>query len=249
MTARIAERLALEDELRSAVERQQLVLHYQPKVDLSSGRITGAEALVRWQHPEMGIRAPAQFIPVAEESGLIIAIGEWVLRAACAQNKAWQDAYLPPIRSFVRDVASNPNDAAIVRAVISLGHSLQLDVTAEGVETEAQVAWLRRHRCEQVQGYYFSRAVPAEEFEQMLQDRKSLPAAASGKAESSTLLILDDEADVITSLARLLRRDDYRILTAQTAAEAFELLALNDVQVIISDTFFQGDLCPKGISR
>ena len=248
---RAPEKTALERELLEAIDAGQFVLHYQPKVELSTGQIIGSEALLRWQHPQRGLLMPGQFLAVAEDSDVILDIGEWVLRAGCAQTAKWHDAGLPAIslsvnlsarqfrddalqqrvadvlrdtglrplsleleltekivmhdaahfverldalkvlgvkislddfgtgysnlsylkrfpldrlkvdQSFIRDVTNSPDDAAIVRAVISLGHSLGLDIVAEGVETEAQVEWLRRERCEQIQGYVFSRPVPA----------------------------------------------------------------------------------------
>lgn len=324
--ARAPEKIALERELLKAIEAGQFVLHYQPKVELSTGQIIGSEALLRWQHPQRGLLMPGQFLAVAEDSDVILDIGEWVLRAGCTQTANWHDAGLPAIslsvnlsarqfrddalqqrvadvlrdtglrppsleleltekivmhdaahfverldalkvlgvklslddfgtgysnlsylkrfpldrlkvdQSFIRDVTSSPDDAAIVRAVISLGHSLGLDIVAEGVETEAQVEWLRRERCEQIQGYVFSRPVPAAQFELLLRSRKGLPSrAATAPGEAKTLLIVDDEPAILASLVRLLRRDGYRILTAQSAKEALDLLALNVVQVIISD--------------
>jgi CheY-like chemotaxis protein len=137
-------------------------------------------------------------------------------------------------QSFIRDVTTSPDDAAIVRAIISMGHSLGLDLVAEGVETAAQLAWLQRERCDQIQGHYFSHPVPAPEFEQMLRERRSLPSRAGGP-QAKTLLIVDDETNVVASLVRLLRSDGYHILTAGSAEQAFDMLALNAVHVIISD--------------
>jgi diguanylate cyclase (GGDEF)-like protein/PAS domain S-box-containing protein len=258
MNAQAAESLKLEGLLRRALERQEFVLHYQPKVDIASGRITGVEALVRWQSAELGMVSPGRFIPLAERSGLIVPVGEWVLRTACAQAKAWQEQGLPPLlmsvnvsprqfreadladtvqraltdhrlepryleleitegmimqrtertialletlqrlgarlsiddfgtgysslaylkrfpvqrlkidQSFVRDVAADADDAAIVIAIIGLAKSLKMDVTAEGVETAEQLAFLTEHGCDEYQGYHFSRPVPAEEFTRLL---------------------------------------------------------------------------------
>ena len=258
MNAKISERLLLEGNLRRAIERGELSLHYQPRIDLRTGRITGAEALLRWQSGKAGLVPPDKFIPIAEESGLIVPIGEWVIRQVCAQNKAWQGRGLPPIcvsvnisarqfrqknlpqliatalgetrldprcleleltesmmmhnvelavgtlrelkamglelsiddfgtgysslsylkrfsvgrlkidQSFVRDIASDPDDAAITQAVISLGHSLGLKVTAEGVETEEQLAFLKGSGCDDAQGYYLGKPVPPSEFESLL---------------------------------------------------------------------------------
>jgi len=251
MNAKAFERFALETGLRKAVERNELLLHYQPEVDLTSGMVIGVEALVRWAHPDMGLISPMEFIPLAEESGLITSIGEWVLRTACAQNKAWQMgkntnirigvnlsasqfknhnllelianvleetglnadsleleltesilmehaetsintldqlnrmgvhlsiddfgtgyssfSYLKrfPIdtlkidRSFVHDINTDPDDAAIVKAVTTMAHSLNLKVVAEGVETKEQLATLKNLGCDIAQGYLISRPIPA----------------------------------------------------------------------------------------
>ncbi len=275
MNATAPERLALENSLRRALERGELTLHYQPQLDLSTGRIVGAEALARWQHPEWGMVPPATFIPLAEETGLIIPITEWVLRTACLQNKAWQMAGLPPIRisvnlsgrsfkqrdlasmvdrvfsetgllphhldleltesslmedveattvtlnrlngmgiqlsiddfgtgysslsylkrfplstlkidrSFVRDLANDQDDAAIVKAIIALAHSLCLRVVAEGVETEEQLAFLQAENCDEIQGYYLSRPLPADAFAQFLAKQASSHPKSSFKASAS----------------------------------------------------------------
>ena len=252
------ERLALESGLRRAVERDEFTLHYQPKVNIASGLITGMEALLRWQHPELGWVAPGQFIPIAEENGLIIPIGAWVLRTACMQNRAWQRqgvrrfpvavnlsprqfsgetllddvksaleasglapadleleitesmvmgnpeqavvllqqlkelgirvaiddfgigysslAYLKrfPIdsvkvdRSFVEDIPEDVNSMAIAQGVIAMAHNLRLKVVAEGVESEAQLGFLRGEGCDEIQGYYFCEARPASEISGMM---------------------------------------------------------------------------------
>ncbi|HZX33649.1 MAG TPA: EAL domain-containing protein [Rhodocyclaceae bacterium] len=326
MNARMLQRLELESGLRRALERQEFVLHYQPKVELMHGQVVGAEALIRWRHPSLGMVSPADFISLAEESGLIIPIGEWVIEAACRQLRAWQLAGLSDLKmsvnlsarqfqqddlvevltrvlrenelqaqylevevtesavmqdpertiailgrlkslglrislddfgtgysslsylkafpidtlkidqSFVRDITEDPEDMAIAFAVISLAHSLKHYVIAEGVETESQLNVLRRHRCDQVQGYFFSRPLPAEEFAQLVLSGKTLAVDKSpGMDIERTLLVVDDEENILSSLRRLLRRDGYRILVANSAAAAFEMLALNDVQVILSD--------------
>jgi EAL domain-containing protein (putative c-di-GMP-specific phosphodiesterase class I)/CheY-like chemotaxis protein len=326
MNAVTADRIELEGQLRIALATGQFVLHYQPIVELSSGQIVGAEALIRWQHPEHGLLSPARFLAVMEASDMSIPLGLWVLKTACAQAKAWQNADLPQLtvsvnlsehqfqdeflvqhvaesleqtqlearfleleltenivmqdadrfiaklnalkalgvklslddfgtgysslnylkrfpldqlkvdQSFIRDLTSNPDDAAIVRAVISIGNSMGLELVVEGVETEAQLGWLRRYRCEKIQGYYFSPPLTAAAFEQILRDRKCLPPdAASARIGTKTLLIVDDESNIASAVIRLLRREGYRILAAHSAAEAFELLALNAVQVIVSD--------------
>lgn len=326
MNARMREMFELETGLRRGIERQEFLLYYQPKAELTQGQCVGAEALIRWRHPTMGMVSPADFIPLAEETGLIIPIGKWVIETACKQLKRWQDdgfsdlvlsvnlsarqfqqeglvelvtralqdnglqaqhleleitesavmhdaqqaidilgrlkkvgvrislddfgtgysslSYLKrfPIdtlkidQSFVQDVTCDPDDAAITCAVISLAHSLKRKVIAEGVESEAQLAFLRRNRCDQIQGFYFSRPLPVDEFTQLLRDGKTLEIGHLELAEQGrTLLVVDDEENVLGALRRLLRRDGYRILTAGSAADAFELLAVNQVQVIVSD--------------
>ena len=256
------ERLALESGLRRGLDENQFLLHYQAKVDVRTGAITGMEALVRWQHPQLGMVPPGQFIPLAEESGLIVPLGKWVLRTACAQTVAWQrhgmtglrmsvnisarqfaDADLLediadalsetgmapelleleltesmvmrnperalavlesvkkmgvrlaiddfgvgysslahlkrfPIdtlkidRSFIRDLAQDPEDKAIVEAIIAMAKTLGLTVVAEGVETSEQQAFLSEHACDEMQGYYFSKPLPAEKFVQLLHAKK-----------------------------------------------------------------------------
>lgn len=323
---RVSERRAFEDRLRDALGDEEFVLHYQPKVALATGRIVGCEALVRWQHPELGLLPPDRFLPAIERGGLAIALSEWGLRCACAQLRAWQAAGLPSLcisvnlsseqfadaalvmrvqdalsehaldpgllefeltenivmhdpehfgeklrslkrlgvrlslddfgtgysslrylkrfpldrlkidQSFVADVTTNPDDAAIVRAVISLGHSLGLELVAEGVETEAQVGWLRRERCDEIQGFHFSPPVAAVEFERMLAAGRNLYAdPRPADSARTSLLIVDDEPNIVASLMRLLRSENYRVLTASNAAEALEILALHPVQVIVSD--------------
>ncbi len=326
MQTALDKRTALEAELRLAVTRQEFILYYQPQVEVDRGRIVSAEALIRWCHPSAGMISPDDFIPLAEETGLIIPIGAWVIETACRQLKSWQDEgftdlgiavnlsarqfqheaiadlvsrllrennlqaqyleleitesaamqdpqetidmlhrlaaigvrislddfgvgysslnYLKrfPIntmkidQSFVQDITSDANDAAIAFSVINLAHSLKHTVVAEGVETEAQLSLLRRHRCDRFQGYFFSRPVPADKFADLLRAGETLKIVEDNEEEQGrTLLIVDDEEYILTALKRLLRRDGYRILTANGAADAFRLLALNKVQVIVSD--------------
>ncbi|WP_025917195.1 EAL domain-containing protein [Herminiimonas sp. CN] len=272
MNQRALERLRIEGDLRLALERDEFLLHYQPQVDLHTGLIVGMEALIRWSHPTRGLVSPANFINLAEETGLIVPIGDWVMRTACRQNKAWQRAGHAPLRvavnlsaaqfaqhdlvqsitaaledaglepqyleielteslvmtdvartigvlqelktlgvhlsiddfgtgysslsylkrfpinvlkidqSFVRDITVNPDDAAIVASIISLAHSLRLDVIAEGVETEDQLAFLWRNGCDQIQGYYFSRPVPGEAAEKLLRQGENLLLCQSALA-------------------------------------------------------------------
>jgi diguanylate cyclase (GGDEF)-like protein len=252
MNAQGVERLAFEHSLKLALPQNELFLMYQPQMDMATGRIIGLEALLRWQHPEMGLVPPDKFISIAENSGLIVPIGEWALNTACSQARKWQNEGLPLVtvavngsavqfrhegfcelirrvlhetglaaqylelelteslllanaelmlsvvqelkaigvtlaiddfgtgysnftslrrfgisklkidRSFIRDVAANPDDAAIAAAIISMAKSLHLKVIAEGVETEAQMSFLRAHHCDEIQGYYFSKPLAAD---------------------------------------------------------------------------------------
>ena len=269
MNVRAVKLQAVEGSLRHALERQEFVLHYQPKINLETGAIAGAEALIRWLHPDRGLVPPAQFVPIAEDSGLILPIGQWILREACRQARAWLDAGLGPMpvavnistvefrsknflegirailletgleppfleleltesvlmqhpestasvlralksigvrlavddfgtgysslsylrrfpidvlkidQSFLHDIARpETKDAAIVSAVITMGKNLKHRVIVEGVETEEQVAFLRAHRCDEAQGFYFSPPVAPEQFAELLA-RATFPAFAT----------------------------------------------------------------------
>jgi diguanylate cyclase (GGDEF)-like protein/PAS domain S-box-containing protein len=265
MNERAAEWLQLEIDLRYAIQRNEFVLHYQPKADLGTGRVTGVEALLRWQRPDGRLVPPADFIPLLEESGLIVPAGAWILRAACAQIREWQQAALTPVpiavnlsakqflqhdicamvqgalrefdvaprlleleitesaamhdaeaatatlrdlkalgvsiaiddfgtgysslgylkrfpidslkidRSFVTDLPGNRGDASIAKAVITMAHALGLKVIAEGVENEAQREFLAANACDELQGYYFSRPLPAALCTQFLEADRQLP--------------------------------------------------------------------------
>jgi diguanylate cyclase (GGDEF)-like protein len=271
MNALAIERFAMEGALRRAIEREEFVLHYQPQVDIKSGRVIGVEALLRWNHPERGLVAPNEFIPLLEGNNLILPVGEWVLRTACAQSRAWLDAGLPPLRmavnlsarqfrqdnlvelidsilretgvspqqleleltegllmentsktsailgqlksrgvlvaiddfgtgysslsylkrfpidrlkidrSFVRDIITDSNDAAIAVAVISLGRSLGLSVIAEGVESEDQLEFLGVQKCDEYQGFHFSHPVPPEEIVGLFKPEKPFLAARAAE--------------------------------------------------------------------
>jgi diguanylate cyclase (GGDEF)-like protein/PAS domain S-box-containing protein len=328
MNVQVLARLDLELALRAALEGGQFALYYQPKLDLNTGRISGVEALLRWHRPAHGLVYPAEFVPVMEETGLVVRVGEWIVDEACRQLAAWNKQGLCELRvavnvssrqfvegdlegtmrralarhgvepgqleleltesalmsnaghtievlsrlkqlgikiaiddfgtgysslaylkrfpidklkidiAFVRDVVTNPDDAAIAQAIISMAHSLHMQVIAEGVESRAQMAYLRRHRCDEIQGFHFSRALPAAELAAMVEDNRAqpaLPADDDDHGNLQTLLVVDDDVNVLGSLHRLFRRDDYRVLTAASPAEAFELLALHRVQVILCD--------------
>ncbi len=262
LSAKNPELLTLEKSLRYALERNELRLYYQPRVNIATGEITSMEALLRWQHPEMGLVAPSVFIPLAEESGLIIPVGEWVLRTACSQNKTWQDAGFPPImiavnlslkqfrqpklveiiatvleqtgleprfleleimettaiedvdftrtvledlqqmgvyisiddfgtghsslsrlqllplhnlkidQSFIKDLTQDAKVAHIIKAIVTLGHSLGLKLTAEGVETQEQLEFLKSINCEEVQGFLFYRPLSAQKATEILENKR-----------------------------------------------------------------------------
>jgi diguanylate cyclase (GGDEF)-like protein len=261
LNANSLERLTLESSLRHALEHNEFRLHYQAKRDIASGKITGMEALLRWEHPDLGTVAPMQFIPVAEETGLIIPIGKWVLKTVCLQSIAWRKQGLPALsiavnlterqfrdeqlltdvasiltethmdprlleieltesllihhventlriltglkalgiriavddfgsgysslallqrfpldtikidRSFVRDIVGAREDTGLADAIIAMGKSLSLTVVAQGVETKEQADHLRAHACDELQGFYFKRPLPVDEFTQLLRDQ------------------------------------------------------------------------------
>ncbi len=267
MNAQARDAKVLESDLRLALVRQEFELHYQPKLCIDACEVVGAEALIRWRHPRRGMISPAEFIPIAESSDLMVPLGEWVLQAACEQARAWQDSGYPPLpvavnisarqfqdndfvgslkgilydtgleprwleleitegmmmddteqtierfqrihdlgveisiddfgtgysslaylkrfpvhrlkidRSFVRDLTTDTDDAAITEAVIKMGHSLKLKVIAEGVETEQQMAYLRSKGCDELQGFLFSPPLQAKEFVRWLTNWRGYHAA------------------------------------------------------------------------
>jgi EAL domain-containing protein (putative c-di-GMP-specific phosphodiesterase class I)/CheY-like chemotaxis protein len=315
----------LESALRKAIQQEEFVLHYQPKVALASGAVVGLEALLRWARPGCGLVPPALFIPVLEESGLIVAVGTWVIDEACRQIKEWQAGPVGPMQvsvniaasqlsvgdleaevaralaehdipaglleleltetslmvntertiaclhslrqrgmqvsiddfgtgysslaylrrfaidklkidiAFIRDVTSNPDDAAIVRAIITMAHSLNLAVIAEGVETPAQQNFLQRCCCDQIQGYLISRPLPAALAAQLMLQHKAQGQPAAAETAQQTLLIVDDDPFILELLATELDGEHYRVLQARSGAEAFAALAQNEVQVILCD--------------
>ena len=260
MNIKVMERMMLENSMRKALERDEFFLVYQPQVDARSGRITGVEALLRWNHPDMGLLTPDRFIYLAEETGFIVPLGEWVLMTACRQNRAWQKLGFPPLRvavnlsgkqfgqhrldemisailletglepewleleitesaimrnadqniailrslkekgislaiddfgtgysslsylkhfhitrlkidkTFVQDITTNPDDAAIAEIIIAMAQTLKLNVIAEGVETRAQLEFLSTHTCFEMQGYLFSRPLTTDKFVYLLRD-------------------------------------------------------------------------------
>ncbi|WP_313177069.1 EAL domain-containing protein [Massilia sp.] len=326
MNVQVLARLDLEVALRSALEGGQFVLHYQPKLELNTGRVTGVEALLRWHRPGHGLVYPAEFVPVLEETGMVVRIGDWIVDEACRQIAEWNEQGVREVRvavnvssrqfvegdlesvvraaierhgidpgmleleltesalmtnaertiavlqrlkalgiriaiddfgtgysslaylkrfpidklkidiAFVRDIVTNPDDAAIALAIISMAHSLHMQVIAEGVETRAQMAYLRRNRCDEIQGFHFSRALPAAQLAALVRKNRAAPdMPAADDSNVQTILVVDDEPDTLSALHRLFRRDNYRVLTASSPAEAFEALALYRVQVVMCD--------------
>jgi diguanylate cyclase (GGDEF)-like protein len=274
MTTTALQRMTLENDLRRALERNEFEVHYQPIVDAYTNTVVAAEALLRWRHPELGLLLPSEFIPIAEENGLIVPMGEWILQSSCLQNRAWQDAGLPRIRvsvnlssrqlkrtlaetvgralqisglearylsleltesvlvnyhregtealhalramglhlavddfgtgyssfsylkhfpldtlkidrSFIREIAIQPDDAAITTAIIAMGHALGLRVIAEGVETEAHLTLLQKQGCDEVQGYLIGRPVPPGKFVDHLTRKRSGPVTPGVRRQRS----------------------------------------------------------------
>ncbi|MEN9358180.1 MAG: hypothetical protein RL695_2351, partial [Pseudomonadota bacterium] len=325
MNANAMEAMKLERDLRHALENDEFVLFYQPKVSCANGQIVGFEALLRWKHATRGMVSPVEFIPLLEETGLIVPVGAWVLQTACRQARAWQTAGLGNLsvavnvsgkqmnptlcetvaqalhdsglspdyleleltesqlmrdaeniittlrrlketgvtisvddfgtgysslaylkrfpldslkvdRAFVQDITADSNDVSITRAIITLAHSFNLQVVAEGVETEGQLNLLIANQCDIIQGYYFSRPLPDHEITAMLRDGRSLSSHLL-RQETSThrnLLLVGGEAAASESLRAQLDPLHHVLHVATHAAQAFELLALHAIDIVIA---------------
>ena len=330
LTEALNDRLALGGHMRKALACDEFLLYYQPQVDAQDGSVVGLEALVRWDSPEFGFLLPSRFIPVAEDNGMILELGAWVLRTACRHLRTWIDSGLSGFKvsvnmsaaqmqrpSFVADVnrifnetGVNPamlqleltesvlmdnaersakqmqqlkktgvhialddfgvgysslsylrgfpidslkidqsvianitrdgKGAALVRAMISIGHHLGMRVVAEGVETAAQASYLRRSHCDELQGFYFSQALPASSVPELLRQRYQTQDEGAQAEPRRTLLVLDDEENILRALTRVFRRENYQVLAASTANQAFDLLATHAVQVVMSDQRMPG---------
>ncbi len=319
--------LKLEKDIHKAIDNNELEVYYQPQNSLVDGSISGVEALLRWNHPEFGMVSPFEFIPVAENSGEILRIGEWVTRTATQQMKDWLDSGIEPVKLsvnlsvrelrqpqlaeklktildevgfnphyleleitesmlmedqenviralhlisalgiqlsiddfgtgysslsylkslpvdqlkidkiFVQDMLSNHGNAIIACSVITLGHSLGLNVIAEGVEESEQLDFLRANRCDNMQGYLFSKPLPADQVTGILTRAERLPIAPDTKqsAEAATLLVVDNEPGILSAIGRVLSACGHDILTAASGEKGLDLIISNKVGVIISD--------------
>ena len=309
----------------NAIANNEFRLYYQPQINAHDGRVIGMEALLRWHSPALGMLVPERFMHVAEKLGVIVQIGDWVLRNAFRQARIWrdwgfddfeiavnvstlqllrpdfvmevleamQDAGIPQQmvvlevrqnalakdthlvhrtlaslhregvrltlddfgmgdsnldslvrfsvdkikidRSFVKGVPNSAREVAITCAIVAMGHQLGMKVIAHGVETDIQLGFLRRNHCDMFQGHLFGEPMSAEDAGSVLRRRYLRADAFAATKPDRTLLLLDDEENILRSLVRLFRRDGYRILAASSVNDAFELLATNDVQVILSD--------------
>jgi diguanylate cyclase (GGDEF)-like protein/PAS domain S-box-containing protein len=329
MNQRTLERVTLESALRTAIEYNQLYMNYQPLVDLHTGQVISLEALLRWSHPELGLVAPDRFISVAEESGLIGAIGEWVLRRACQDLRYWLDQGLPPIRvavnvspkqfrdahlgdkiaahlqemaippryltleitetvlmqdtasseatlrqlknlgvslalddfgtgysslsylkrfpfdrvkidrAFVRDIVNDTDDAALCKTIITMAHSLGIMVIAEGVESEEQCAFLRTNMCDEIQGYLFSRPLPASEIEALLREHRALPEHLLDHHQRQRCMLVVDAipgGENMLALAQRFAGEDVRLLTARNGIQALAMLGQQVVDLVVLPT-------------
>ncbi len=327
MSTAISRNLSIQKELRSALQKQQFYVLYQPQLSMVTGKITGVEALIRWRHPEFGLIPPDHFIPIAERSGLIDEIGEWVLLEAIKQNKAWQNAGLQPItiavnlsahqlhspllvrtvtnalnkynldpgylelevtesmllerteqaintlktvralgvnlamddfgtgysslaylqkfpfnklkidKSFVSNITTDPEQAAIINTIISMGHNLNMSVLAEGVETTDQASYLRRHNCNQMQGYLLSKPVDSESISHILQNTTIPEWVVSHHQINAkpSILIVDDEKISLLALSSIFDEKEFSIYTSSNVNDAFTILANHTIDVVICD--------------
>lgn len=325
MNSEVQARVQLEAALRVAVVEEQFVLHFQPKVHLTTGQVSGVEALLRWDRPGHGLVPPADFIPALEATGLIVRVGHWVIDQACRQLSAWSEtaynqlsisvnvsgrqmmegdllgdvaaalaehdvpghlleleltesmlmantertiqtlrrikehgvrisiddfgtgysslAYLRRFQidilkidvAFVRDITLSAQDAAIALAIIRMAHDLGLEVIAEGVETAAQLAYLRRHGCDQMQGYFFSRPLALPELEALLSSSPGLAAERQVAYPGDSVLLLGGDSIEMVALRANLVRDGFRVLSAASTTEALGLLAAEEFGVLVCD--------------
>ena len=326
MSEQSAQRLALRNALSTAVEEGQLVLRYQPIVDLQTGRLAGLEALGWWQHPQLGNLSSERFISIVEQSELIAGIGEWMLRKACEDMQSWikqgasdfqvalnilpsqfrdlqladkiqqvlaeggiapsmlsleiaqsalpQDlmssqlqlrklkalgvglvldefgvgpsplAHLKHLpvdkvkiaRTFIQTITTNAANAAISSAVIAMAHGLGIKAAADGIDTDGQYDFMLRHVCDEIQGAFYSAPMPSGGVPALLSEGRRLPKHMLRiQRPQRTLLLVDDEPNILAALKRLLRRDGYEILAAGSGKEGLELLARHEVDVIVSD--------------
>ncbi len=322
---------SLASELRFALEREEFAIHYQPRFLCPEGRLSGFEALLRWDHPVRGVLLPEQFLGMLEHTGLIIPLGRWILASVCRQFACWRgagdpqwvmavnlsarqaadpgladfvaecladhaipaqclefdipervlmeqgEALVEPLtrlkalgvrlavddfgtgfasltylkrfpldvvkidRSLVRSVSVDPAEGALALAVIDMAHQLKLRVLAEGVEREAQLALLSAQCCDELQGFLFCAPLSAAELDGQLVAGMSIEPGRLARAERPrTLLLVDDEENILSALRRLLRREGYRTLTAGSGAEGLALLAEQEVDVIVSDQRMPG---------
>jgi len=334
----LEDRALLSLHLNDALRAGEFVLHYQPRISGQDWRVCGFEALLRWQSPKFGLVQPNRFLSVAEDMGLIVEIGRFVLDAACRQAHEWIEAraddftisinvspgqmrpafvdevraalarYRLPARylelelvesmmtgnlervtttmralkalgvklslddfgtgysslnylrqfpidtlkidqSFVRDINTDAGAAGVCRAIITLGHQLGMTVLAEGTESAAQVGYLRRNECDFFQGFYFCKPISAAQALVILRNRYLAHEGIDQPVEQPTLLLVDDEENILNALIRMLRRDGYRILTATGAEGALDILGRHDVQVVISDQRMPGISGTELLSR